>query len=368
MVGTAGKQLVSHSGRAETLRAARLFKYSGLFITTVIGPVLDLAAYSFAPQGIIAPLVGLDIVWNTFTAPFTLGEHLTRRHILGSGMVFVGAASSSVFGPHDEEEASLERMQQIFLSWRFVAYILTFGSLLIVSLTTIASSPCNGNKARGVALGATAGGIAGNMFFVSAGGSLIRHTVSTGDYSAWASWLPYTVVCCAIMVAVSNIPFMTKGLQEYEALFMVTLFEGSHIVVACISGAWVLDELSKTVVERVIYWFCVLMIVFGLIIIQTTSNRRRPVDGAESDLESQNGNHLYPDMVKAPSDGEVSSVASAFSLNRVPSGGGITVWASSISGVRAVHFVDDDEAAAEYKALPEENLDGPVQVAGHPKR
>mmetsp|Transcript_98160 Transcript_98160/g.204760 ORF Transcript_98160/g.204760 Transcript_98160/m.204760 type:complete len:386 (+) Transcript_98160:54-1211(+) len=334
MVGTAGKQLVSYSGRTESKQSARLFKFSGLFITSAVGPILDLAAYSMAPQGIIAPLVGLDIVWNTFSAPFTLGEHLTKRHVLGSGLVFVGAAASSVFGPHEEEQASLDRLEDIFISWRFLAYLITAGILLTISFTTLASRPKGvEDKARGIALGATAGGIAGNMFFVSAGGNLVRSSISTGNYSAWQNWLPYPVLICAILVAVANIPFMTKGLQEYEALFMVTLFEGFHIVVACVSGIWVLGEMDNTAAGRVfLYWLCVWLIVVGLIVIQTTSNKRRPVH-EESDPENHCG-------FQSEEGRAASSEAPVRSIHRAASG--ITVWASSISGVRQITFMEED--------------------------
>lgn len=57
-----------------------------------------------------------------------------------------------------------------------------------------------------------------------------------------------------------------KALQEYEAIFVVTLFEGSHIVVACVSGAWVLGEMdNEEPIRRCCYWLCVLIIVAGLL-------------------------------------------------------------------------------------------------------
>ena len=51
----------------------------GLFSNTACGPLLEMAAYTFAPQSTLAPFGGLDTVWNALLAPFTLGEKFTRQ-------------------------------------------------------------------------------------------------------------------------------------------------------------------------------------------------------------------------------------------------------------------------------------------------
>ncbi len=51
----------------------------GLFSNTLCGPLLEMAAYTFAPQSTLAPFGGLDTVWNALLAPFTLGEKFTRQ-------------------------------------------------------------------------------------------------------------------------------------------------------------------------------------------------------------------------------------------------------------------------------------------------
>lgn len=273
-LGTVGKQLVSCSARLDPRsKRKRHLKVAGLFTTTIPGPVLDSLAYAFAPQMIIAPLNGLDIVWNTCSAPFTLGERLKRRHVAGTVLVFLGASSSAAVGPHTERAKTLANMQSTFICWRFLAYAAVFLSLLAVCFIVLARRPKGvGDPIRGALLGLMAGGIAGNMYFTSAALGLLTQSISSGDWSPWAHWLPYLVAVGAALVAVGNIPLMMKGLQEYEALFMVTLFEGCHITVACISGHAVLRELDMLSWPRYsAYCFCVLLILFGLAIIQTSA-------------------------------------------------------------------------------------------------
>ena len=63
---------------------------TGLVLNTAFGPIVDMAAYAFAPQSLIAPFGGLDVVWNTLSAPYTLGETLTRPRILGCSLIAGG--------------------------------------------------------------------------------------------------------------------------------------------------------------------------------------------------------------------------------------------------------------------------------------
>mmetsp|Transcript_70823 Transcript_70823/g.196752 ORF Transcript_70823/g.196752 Transcript_70823/m.196752 type:complete len:362 (+) Transcript_70823:82-1167(+) len=319
LVGTAGKQLVRFSSRhrRKAPRRAKLFKTVGLLTTTLLGPILDTSAYTFAPQSIVAPLNGFDIVWNICSAPCTLGEQLRNRHIFGTALIFWGATMSSVLGPHTHPAQSLETLQRTFLSTRFLAYAVIFAALLVGSAFVLVRRPA-GSKARGLALGLVAGGIAGNMFFVSSGCGLLQTSAASGDWGAWGNWLPYAVLAGAGVVALTNIPLMAAGLEEYEALFMVTLFEGSHITVACVSGALILREMDDEAMWcKILYWCCIFVVVLGLMVVQTSigprlaEDIRSPllIDKALHADAGQNGNIL--------DDGHV-------------------VWASKLSGVARV--------------------------------
>ena len=70
----------------------------GLVTNTVVGPLIDVSAYSFAPQSLVAPFGGLDVVWNALLAPFILNERLTRHRAVGSMLVMAGSIGSAIFG------------------------------------------------------------------------------------------------------------------------------------------------------------------------------------------------------------------------------------------------------------------------------
>jgi hypothetical protein len=120
---------------------------------------------------------------------------------------------------------------------------------------------------RGLAFGIAAGGLAGNVWFLKSAVGLLGLGLK-GDWSPWLTWLPWALLAGAICCALGNVPLMVKGLQEYEAVFMVTLFGGTNIAVGCISGAVVMCEMdNESVYKKVCYWLSILAILSGLFVI-----------------------------------------------------------------------------------------------------
>lgn len=276
MLGTLGKQLVSYSGKIESQQRARMLKVTGLVVTTAFGPLLDASAYAFAPQAMVAPLNGLDLVWNICFAPFTLGERIHRSHVVGTLLVFLGSMLSTVFGPTSDTTPTLEIVRKTLLSLRLLVYCIIGFCLLVLNLILLRRRPSGvGDPVRGVMLAAQAGCIAGNMFFLSQALSLLRASLSTGDWSAWQDPLPYLLAVAAVVVAVSNIPFMTKALEENDALLVIPVFAGCQIATSCISADVVLLEMKgETWMRTLGYWCCIVLVVLGLCVV---ARQRKPL-------------------------------------------------------------------------------------------
>jgi len=78
---------------------------------------------------------------------------------------------------------------------------------------------------------------------------------------------PYILTVCAVGGAIARKFFMQKGLGEYKGVFMVTIFEGSHITAACLPGCIVMDEMASIPWWRYItYWLSVCLIICGLLV------------------------------------------------------------------------------------------------------
>lgn len=269
MSGTIGKQLIRLSEVRKTKNPgfSNMAYWAGIVINTAVGPIIDMAAYSFAPQSLIAPFGGLDVVWNAMLAPYLLNEKLTKRRIAGSVLIVLGTILAGCMGNHKDSEYTLEYLEDTLINFRVLIYFLAFSVWFLLNRCFLMRRPV-GSAIRGVSLGCTAGTIAGNMFCVKAVVELVQTSIRDQDSEVWLHWLPYAMLAGAIFFALSNVVYMTRGLKEYEALFMVTIYEGSMIVANCLSGAIVLQDLRTLEAWRVsLYSLSILIICLGMYVI-----------------------------------------------------------------------------------------------------
>jgi len=106
------------------------------------------------------------------------------------------------------------------------------------------------------------------MFCVKASVEIIQYSIDNNTAEPWKHWLPYVMLLGAAFFAISNVKYMTQGLQECEALFMVTVYEGAMIVSGCVSGAVVLKDLQTLAAWRIIlYSLSVMTIVLGMVVV-----------------------------------------------------------------------------------------------------
>jgi len=66
----------------------------------IFGSIADLAALSFGPQSLIAPLGSLTLVSNIIFAPLLLHEYVTTKALIATGGIVIGSAVAVAFAPH----------------------------------------------------------------------------------------------------------------------------------------------------------------------------------------------------------------------------------------------------------------------------
>jgi len=281
-IGTVSKQIIAASKHYDKQWMVIL----GMGLNMVVGPVVDASAYAFAPQVIIAPLACLDVILNAVTAPYTLHwqeEKLTRHHIIGTALVAIGASFTSVFANADNVVRSVTELEAQLLRPMSVGYLsveLMAICFIQVALRRKLLSP----MFRGIAFGAVAGILMGNVFFLKGLIGIIQTSVGSGDYHAWLRPTPYLMIVAAVGGAVLGNVFMTKGLGEYKGVFMVTIFEGSHITAACLSGCMVMEEMAGAPWHQYLkYWFSVFLIIAGMLSVNLAA--------AESHIEPKQVDH-----------------------------------------------------------------------------
>jgi hypothetical protein len=205
-----------------------------------------------------------------------LKEKLTRSRLCACFLIFLGTLGSGLFGSHEDHNYSLESLLDKLLSIRVPIYLACVGAFVTFNILGPMRRP-KGDLYRGVSLGMTAGTIAGNMFCVKASVELMETSIwREGGDDIWSHWLPYATLAGAGFFAGTNVIFMTRGLLEFEALFMVTIYEGSMIVSNCVSASVILLELEGLEPWRVaMYAFCVFVVCAGMFEVCWSEHRTR---------------------------------------------------------------------------------------------
>mmetsp|Transcript_4561 Transcript_4561/g.11016 ORF Transcript_4561/g.11016 Transcript_4561/m.11016 type:complete len:347 (-) Transcript_4561:113-1153(-) len=312
-LGTISKQLIATSSRLNKRWVFQL----GAFLNLVVGPIVDASAYSFAPSVIIAPFSCLDVIFNALSAPYTLrwqNERLTAAHGCGTLLVFAGASLTALFGTIKQDTAlDVYRLEETLRRPPAVLYMLA--ELFAVAVMAISLQgrqiPA---KLRGPALGVLAGVLVGNVFLIKGFTGLVRYSMQASSIEAWIRPTPYILIAAAVAGALCGQIFLRRGLAEYKGVFMVTIFEGAHVIAACLSGSIVMRELvGLKWTSFVGYWLSVSLIVLGIVAINRNAGEAQlhgassflsspslldTTDGIEEDLE---GNESGPSCTAAPS-------------------------------------------------------------------
>ena len=140
----------------------------------------------------------------------------------------------------------------------------------------------------GLAMGMLAGSMAGNMWCVKATAELISHAFSKNDFSDFGHWSAArnaafcSAACCAsaahrsrsccafllsaaltcrrftwcIIVgaasfALTQVTILTRAMREFEALYIIAVYQAALILSASFSGAVILKEF-----DGIVFWRC----------------------------------------------------------------------------------------------------------------
>jgi len=274
-----GLQLLSHAALVKNPMTAAKCRFAGFCMSMVLAPVAEVTSYAFAPQSLLAPINGFDVVWNICLAPYTLGETLSRGKIWGTGLVFLGSTWTTSFGRQSKTPASMESLKHTFLSWSFSGYmtvhviILIFSLLILRSKQDVLGFPFE--SIRGVLLAVGGGIMAGQTYFLSASTSLVHEALDSGDWNFLKDAFTFFMLSGAALFAISNAVVLNLGLVEYEAMFIVPMFAGAAICAACLSAAILLKETENLDNFRFCcYWCGVGTVVGGLVVLARESSSR----------------------------------------------------------------------------------------------
>lgn len=185
-------------------------------------------------------------------------------------LVTVGAACTALSGPIHDDILTPDIIRSRFIQPKALTYFIAEFILVVIAIIIIK----RGGKGRvqGMLLGGVAGLLIGNSFLTKAFVCLVRHAVSSGDWSAFTTITPYVILFVAIGGSSIGAYFMQRGLRSFKGVYMVTILDGVKICCGCISGDIVLGELQYDSWKQwASYWSSVGAIISGIVLINYAS-------------------------------------------------------------------------------------------------
>lgn len=240
-----------------------------LFFMILVPAPLDIAAFAFASQSLLAPLSGVTLLLNAVFAPLVLKEKVTRRDLLASVLIALGAGITTVFGAHTQTQYTVPTLYILFArpAWIFFQVLANVGVVVLWVAVRLALSErsrfvnlrvvCKSYLAYLLALLVALSG-AQQMVFTKTVSELIAASIN-GDMQ-FTYFLTYVLIVLAIWMAVFQIGYLNKGLELFDAVYFLPLYNAALIVLCIVVGGIYFDEVAH------VSWWQILLFVAGVMI------------------------------------------------------------------------------------------------------
>jgi len=223
----------------------------------ILGSLADFAALAFGAQSIIAPLGSLTLVSNVFFAPCLLGETLTARDIFATITIIFGATIAVIFASHKDTIYGLEQLFGFYEQPRFGLYaifiMVTIGVLwsAIQYMETIRKESHRSpqylrlvkyHRFCYAALSGTIG--AQSVLFAKCTAELVVNSVMGQGFllSYYQTWLVLICMCTTVFL---QLKWLNQGLQRFDALYIVPVFQSFWILISVIAGLIFFGEYAE---------------------------------------------------------------------------------------------------------------------------
>lgn len=260
LFGTLGKVLLK---LAHTSTQALSVKVAAIVCVVLLNPVFDAMSYAYAAQSILAPMAGFSVVWNIILSPYLLNEKVSTHDVRGAAVILAGCVLVGISGSHDTPTHHSAELFALFRSRIFIEYAV-FVFFCAMGLSWMA---CNFEKKSGwkrFAYGALSGLIGGNLFFLKASVELLAE-----GGAVWANPETYIIFLSALLSAGGGIYVLDLGLREYDALYLVAIYQAFLILIGSISGVIFFHEISgiNSWWQLILYPSSIITTVGGIIVL-----------------------------------------------------------------------------------------------------
>ena len=272
-----------------------------------VGSLVDFAAFGFAPATIISCMGSLTLVLNMILAPIIVGESVSVKDFVVNVIVIIGTLISVWFGPHDTPAYDLDDLTGLLHESSFLMYQGIFCIWLVCLLLVWLDLRNNNNDSEEEdskvllssldqltrqrllrfsypALAGTIGGL--TAAYAKAAVELIKTSILGGD-NQFAYLGTYVIVTILIVCVVLQIRFLNAGLQRYEAMYVVPVYQVFWIISGILAGMFYFHEINELSQNEVkLFAFGAVISITGIIIHskRTSSTDDEDVNNVKSEI------------------------------------------------------------------------------------
>ncbi|KAF1772976.1 Magnesium transporter NIPA [Phytophthora cactorum] len=226
-------------------------------LLVVGGSILDFVALGFMPQSLATPVGGSTMVANVAFASLFLKEKFTKSDAIGTALVLLGIIVVAIFA---EKESACYTVHELIALYReplFAVYAtLMCVSCLILFLLTRKMENTLKHKGRTspeymrfrklhpVSYPALSGIFgAQSVLFAKSMAELMKTTIE-GD-NQFVTFGPYAITFSMLSCVFLQIHWLAHGLQKFDAVFVVPVFQCFFISVSIFGGGVYFKEFAK---------------------------------------------------------------------------------------------------------------------------
>ena len=252
-VNVVGKQCIRYA----QLSDHPIFWLVGVVLWSLVYPLFDIAALSYAPESTVFSVDGMIVVWNVVLAPHVLGEPVTRSKLYGSAVVTIGTIGAGAFGSHQESASNTAEYMALLTTPSALFYYVLFVGLVGYGVVLQRRLDPN-SRLGGLVQGVLAGWCGGCAFFLK----VLIEFVREGAWSSGWAWI-FLLATCGYQLAA--VVLLSIAMRRHEAMFLIPIYEGTLVLNGSIAGYLVMrDYASESTLSSVIYWCWIMVILTGL--------------------------------------------------------------------------------------------------------
>jgi drug/metabolite transporter (DMT)-like permease len=250
-------------------------------LMVILGAFADFAALGFAAASLITPVGGLTMVANLFFASWWLGERISRLDLGSTALIVLGIVLVAAFADKSSQCFDLASLLCLYTRVEFIVYavFMTLGLMAMYAcivvvrkrVKTLRDEGLTGDRAYSrykriyPLLCAGMSGIVGaqSVLFAKSAVEIVKSAMRGGD--EFKQFATYVILALMFAAIFGQIHWIAVGLQEFDAVVMVPVFQCVFVVFTIIGGAAYFGEFeSFTRIQIIMFPVGVAILIIGV--------------------------------------------------------------------------------------------------------